>query len=118
MRGDDVHKLARRDRLGFLPEPREMPLVAGHEIVGTRGLGALQELVVVRVARQLERTGGRDGMAMALDELEQLLAESLADFKFGAGEHLLIFCQNIVRDIEAGGFGDRQQEYSALASVG
>src|SRR5437763_10228691 len=94
-----------------------MPLVTGHEIVGTRGLGALQELVVVRVARQLERTRGSDGMAMALDQLEQLLAESFADFKFGAGEHLLVFGQNIVRDIEAGGFGDRQQEDCALESV-
>ena len=50
----DADELAGGDHLGFLPEPREMPLVAGHQVVGAGGIGAFQKLVVVRVLGHLE----------------------------------------------------------------
>jgi hypothetical protein len=40
MRGDDIDKLPRCDHLRLLPELREMPPVAGHQIVGAGGIGA------------------------------------------------------------------------------
>src|ERR1035437_2265717 len=45
MRCHDADELSRRDHLGLLPELREMPLVAGHQVIGAGGIGALQELV-------------------------------------------------------------------------
>ena len=60
-----------------------MPLIAGYQIVGTRGRGAFEKLVVARVPRRQKRASGHDGMRMALDELQKLLAESLADFQLG-----------------------------------
>jgi hypothetical protein len=41
---------------------RKMPLVAGHHVIGAGGIGALQELVVVRVLCRLERVRRLDGM--------------------------------------------------------
>ncbi len=73
MRCGDVDKITRGYYLGLLPEYREMPLVPGHQIVGTRRIRAFQELVVVRVRRYVQRTRGFDGIGMAADELEQLL---------------------------------------------
>src|ERR1019366_713288 len=49
VRSHDADELAGRDHLRLLPEPRKMPLVAGHQLIGAGGIGALQELVVVRV---------------------------------------------------------------------
>ncbi len=38
----DGDELARRNHFSFLPEFRKMPLVAGHQVVGARGVGAFQ----------------------------------------------------------------------------
>jgi PAS domain S-box-containing protein len=80
----DADELAGRDHLGLLPELRKMPLVAGHQVVGTGSIGALQKLVVAGVLRGLERTRWADELRTVLYELEELLPESPADFKFRA----------------------------------
>ena len=49
MGGHDADELARRDHLGSLPEPWEMPQVAGHQIVGARGVGTFHEFIIVGV---------------------------------------------------------------------
>jgi hypothetical protein len=36
----DADKVAGRNYLGLLPEPWEMPLVAGYQVVGVGGIGA------------------------------------------------------------------------------
>ena len=51
--GYDVDEFAGRDYLGPLPELGEMPLVAGDQIIGTGGIGALQKHVVIGVIRNL-----------------------------------------------------------------
>jgi hypothetical protein len=50
-----LYKVAGCNHLGLLPELRKMPLVAGHQVVGTGSIGALQKLVVAGVLRDLER---------------------------------------------------------------
>lgn len=57
MRRDDGEKLAGRDHLRTLPERREVALIAGHEVIGARGVCALDKPVVVRVGRHLQRAG-------------------------------------------------------------
>src|SRR5216684_3740299 len=48
MRRHDADELARCDHLGALPELREMPLVAGYQIVGTGRTSTFQEFIIVR----------------------------------------------------------------------
>lgn len=105
------------ERADFLPELRKMPLVAGHQVVSARGVGAFQKFVVVRVARHLERSRGPDAAGMALDELQDLLAEAFADLQLRACEHFPIFVHNRFADVEPGRFGDRQQEDGTLEAV-
>src|SRR4051812_14809963 len=66
VRGDDANEFARRNDLGILPEPWEMPWVAGNKVVSTRCIGALDELVVVRVLRNLQHTRRRHQMRAVL----------------------------------------------------
>ena len=94
-----------------------MPLVAGHQVVGARGVGALQKLVVVRVPRHLERACGPDGVRTAPDELKKLLAQALADFQFRPREYFPVFRKNGVGNVQSGWFRDRKQEDGALESV-
>jgi hypothetical protein len=49
MRGYDVDEVTRRDHSGFLPEPWEMPLVSGYQVVGTGNVGAFQKFIVVGI---------------------------------------------------------------------
>src|SRR5882724_4376112 len=56
VRGYDADEFAGCDYLGLLPELWKMALVAGDQIVGASGVGTFQELVVVGIARYLERT--------------------------------------------------------------
>ncbi len=59
-----------------------MSLVAGYQVVGTGSIGTLQKLVVAGVLGDLERMRWADEMRTVLYELEELLPESPADFKF------------------------------------
>src|SRR5450755_4965791 len=54
---------------------------------------------------------------MVLDEIEELLPKSLADFQFGAREHFPVFGNNSGGNVQPGRFGDRKQEDGALESV-
>ncbi|HTT77090.1 MAG TPA: hypothetical protein VMF50_14065 [Candidatus Binataceae bacterium] len=80
----DADELTGCDYLGRLPELWKMPLIARHQIVSTRSIGALQKLIVGRVLRDPEGMRRADNPGMILYELEQLRAESLADFEFWA----------------------------------
>jgi hypothetical protein len=84
-----------------------MPLVAGKQVVSTRGVGTLHELVVVRVTRHLKRTLWRDAIGTPINELYELLAESLADLQLRACEHFPILSKNRLRNVEPGRFGNR-----------
>ncbi len=86
-----------------------MPLVAGYQIVGTRGFGAFEKLVVAWVPRHQKRARGYDGMRMAPDELEKLLAESFADFQLGARKNFPVLRNNRLGNVEPGRFGDCKQ---------
>jgi len=59
-----------------------MALVAGHQVVGASGIGALQKLIVARVLRDPERARRLDESRMILYELEKLMPETPADFQF------------------------------------
>ena len=52
MRCHDADELARRYHLGFLPELREMRLIAGQQVICTRGICAFDKLVVDRTCHQ------------------------------------------------------------------
>ena len=61
-----------------------MPQIASHQLVGMGNFGALKKLVVAGVLRDLECVCRADELRTVLYELEELLPESAADFKFGA----------------------------------
>lgn len=49
-------------------------------------------------------------MAVILDELHQLLANPFADSQFWTREHIRIFLQNGLRDVEKRGLGNGQDK--------
>ena len=68
--------------LGFLPEFREMPLVAGHQVVRAGGIGALKKYVVIQISCHLKPPSRADAICAVCDELEELLTNALADVHF------------------------------------
>jgi hypothetical protein len=82
MGGDDADKLARTDDLRLLPELRKIPQVAGYEVIGTRGIGAFHEDIVVGIAGNLQRPRRRYELGPVLYELDELLLEAPSDFEF------------------------------------
>ena len=62
------------------PELWKVPLVAGDEVVRPRGVGTLDENVIARIVRDLDRLDRRHDMGCVSDELKELLAKALADF--------------------------------------
>ena len=73
MRCDEANKFSWR----FLPEYREMFLIARHQIIRLRGIGTFKKHIVVRVARHFQTARWGDRMAVIPDQLQQLLAKSL-----------------------------------------
>ena len=60
MRADDVDEFARGDDFGFLPELREMALVASDQVIRAGGVGASKENIIGRIGSDLKRARGRD----------------------------------------------------------
>ncbi len=81
MRRHDVDEFSRCDHPGFLPELRKMPRTAGHQVIGAGGIGAFQEIVVVRVLRHPQRAGWGNRARAVPDELEELLPYAFADLE-------------------------------------
>ena len=79
---DDADKFAGVDDFGFLPEPWEMALIAGDQIVRASGIGAFEENVIGEVGRNLKRAGGHDEMGPVFEELKKLAPESFANMEF------------------------------------
>jgi hypothetical protein len=59
-----------------------MALIAGHEVVGTGGINAFDENVVIGVACDLKPARGTNEVRAFLDEVEELLSEAFADVEF------------------------------------
>ena len=57
MGGYERDELLRGDEFGLFPEPGKVPKIAGDQVVGARLVRALEENVVARVARGLDRAG-------------------------------------------------------------
>src|SRR5258708_8286403 len=94
-----------------------MPLVAGYQVVNASRVRAFQELVVVGILRNLERTRGVNELRMVSYELEQLLPKASADLEFRARENLPVFRENGFADVQPGRSGQRKHEHGALESV-
>jgi len=88
-------------------------MIAGNEVVRSRGVGAFQKHIVIRVAGDFQASRRLDDMAAVLDELQQLLLHSLADTQLRAREHVRIFLQNRPRHVEMRGLGQGQHQGGA-----
>jgi hypothetical protein len=93
MRRSQADKLPRRYDLGFLPESREMPLIAGNQVVRARRIGAFDKHIVVRVAGDFKAARRTDNITVVLDELQQLLANPFADIQLWTRQHSRVFLQ-------------------------
>ena len=117
MRRSQADKLSCRYDLGFLPESREMPLIAGNQVVRARRIGAFEKHIVIGVRRDFKSAGGRHGMAVILDELQQLLANPFANNQLWTREHIRILFQNGLRHVEKRRLGYGQDKGSALEAL-
>ena len=80
MRGSETDKLARRYDLGLLPESGKMFLIAGHQIVRTRGVRTFQEHIVRGISCCLNPPVGDHGMTVVLNELQPRKGSNLELF--------------------------------------
>ena len=88
VRGHDADEVAGGDDLGRFQIGREVPAIAGDEVVGfLGGFGVFKELVVVWIACGPNGASWCYDMPLVPDELEQLLAEPFADFQFRASKN-------------------------------
>ena len=94
MRRGKANEFSGRYDLGFLPESREMLLIARNQIVRAGSIGTFKEHVVVGVACDMQAAGWNDGIAVVFDELQQLLPETLANAQFPATKDFAVFLQN------------------------
>src|SRR5260370_37135723 len=114
MRRSQADKLPCRYDLGFLPESRRMPLIAGNQVVRARRIGAFEKHIVIRVSADFKAARRADNITVVPDELQQLLANPFADSQLWTREYSGVFLQDGVRHEEARGLGDGEHNGSAL----
>jgi len=79
MRRDKANEFPGCYDFGFLPELREMLLIARDQVVRPGGIGTFQKYVVIGVGCNLKALRWSDDMTMVLDKLKQLLPEAFAN---------------------------------------
>src|SRR5271157_3561533 len=108
MRRGKANKLSGRYDFGFLPESREMPLVAGHQIVSTGSIGTLQEYIVIGVTCHFKASRRGHDITVVLDKLHQLLAKAFANLQFWTGKNVGVFLHDGARYIQTRWLGYRE----------
>jgi hypothetical protein len=99
---------------GILPESREMPLIARDQVVRARRIGTFQEDAVIGIACDFQSAVRNHSVAVGLDELEQLVAEALANLQFRAAKHVAVFHKDGTGHVKASRFGNREDQDSTL----
>jgi hypothetical protein len=100
MRSDQCHEFAGSNDFGLLPELWEMALVARHKIIGSGGIRALQENVVIWIPRNVHLALGQYHVRTILDASKELLPQAPADFELWARQDNPIFRKNGRRYIQ------------------
>jgi hypothetical protein len=106
MRRYQVDQLAGRDNLRLFPKLREVPLVAGNQVIGTPGIGTFDEYVVARVGRDLKRAGRFHEISPLLDQIDELPLNALSDAEFRTCQDILVFRQDGSRYVQPRGSGE------------
>src|ERR1700694_1165381 len=70
----------------FLPETREMFLIAAHQIVRTRSVRTFQEYIIRGISCCFKLPRRDHGMTVVLDELQQLQSKTLSGLELGTGK--------------------------------
>src|SRR6516162_10290743 len=70
-------ELTRGDDLRFLTKSWKVSQVAGDHVIGARGVCAFKEDIIVGITRHLKMQFGCDAVTVILDELQQLLPQTL-----------------------------------------
>src|ERR1035438_3205049 len=117
MRGGKANKFPCRYDLGPLPESREMPLIAGNQVVSARRIGAFEKHIVIGVTGDFKAARRADNIAVVSDELQQLLANPFADIQLWTREHVGVFLQDGAGHVEARGLGNGEHKGSALEAL-
>ena len=81
-------------------------------------IGTLEKHIILRIARNLHGPRRSYKMGPSSNEVEELLSEAFSNLEFRARQHVPIFVENGIRDIEPGRLGDCQEKDSALQPVG
>ena len=90
----DIDEFARSDDLRAFPVGGEMLLISGNQVVSTGSICAFDEDVVVRVASDGKLSRWRDGMAMILDELNELLPRPFANPELRSSQYIRILLED------------------------
>lgn len=98
MRRSEAYKFSGRYDFRFLPESWKMLLIACHQIIRAGNVGTFQEHIVVRIGCHFKAPRRSHGIAVVLDELEQLQPEALANLQFRPGKYLAVFLQDRTGD--------------------
>ena len=91
-----------------------MFLIAGHKVVGAGGIGTFQEDIVVGVFGDFDTTARVYRIALVLQELQQLLPQTLANPQFRPGQNIRVFFKDGPRHVQPRRFGNGKQKNSAL----
>ena len=82
-----------------------MLLIARYKVVCAGGIRALNEFVVVSVFRDLRQMSWGNYPRLILYELEELLPKTTPDLKFRTRQHIAVFGEDGIGDVESGGPG-------------
>jgi hypothetical protein len=95
-----------------------MFLIARYQIVGFGGVSTFQKHVVIRVMRYIESPRRYHGVAMVLDNLQDLLPKTLANVQLWPSQYFSIFLKDWAGNVETNRPSESKQKNRALQPGG
>jgi len=99
------------------PEPRKVPDIAGHKVVGAGGFRALQEFIVRRVLGNLHSDIRLNEPPISPDELQELMSLAPWNPEPRPRQNFLIFRKNRPGNVETRGSGYGDVKCRALEAI-
>jgi hypothetical protein len=105
-----LEELASGYNLGVGPFHRKILKIAGHEVIGVCGLGALQKNVVIGIRAGMHRFGRLDPKSILSDSAQRMVDDHLAAVKLGTPDDFFIFGIDIAADAKLGCGPDKRYQ--------
>jgi hypothetical protein len=106
----DLDEFPWRNDFGSLPKPRKVLSIAGNQVVRTSGIGTFDKNIVIGIVGHFQTAMWSNDETAVSNQLQKPKAVTPANANCRASEHLRVFIEDRLGNVETGRSGEGNQQ--------